>query len=117
MFQVLTNLINNAIIHAFAPERPGRMRIVARKDGDQLELCFRDDGRGMEAAVAARAFDPFFTTRRGSGGSGLGLHVVHNLVTQLLAGQIQLRTEPGRGSEFVMRFPLRTPEAAARANA
>ena len=116
MFQILTNLINNAIIHAFTPERPGRMRIVARVEGDQLELCFRDDGRGMEASVAARAFDPFFTTRRGSGGSGLGLHVVHNLVTQLLAGQIQVRTQPVQGAEFVMRFPLRTPETAARAH-
>ncbi|MBL8242596.1 MAG: hypothetical protein JNL89_00305, partial [Rhodanobacteraceae bacterium] len=117
LFQILTNLINNAIIHAFTPERPGRMRVAARVEDDQLELSFSDDGRGMEASVAARAFDPFFTTRRGSGGSGLGLHVVHNLVTQLLAGQIQLRTEPGRGSEFVLRFRLRTPEAAAARHA
>ena len=116
LFQILTNLINNAIIHAFTPERPGRMRVAARVEDDQLELSFSDDGRGMEASIAARAFDPFFTTRRGSGGSGLGLHVVHNLVTQLLAGQIQLRTEPGQGAEFVMRFPLRTPEASARAS-
>lgn len=117
MFQILTNLINNAIIHAFTPERPGRMRISAKVDDDQLELCFRDDGRGMDAEVAARAFDPFFTTRRGSGGSGLGLHVVHNLVTQLMAGQIQLHTAPDQGSEFVLRFPLHTPDNVARQHA
>ncbi|GMU43897.1 MAG: hypothetical protein AMXMBFR25_18830 [Lysobacterales bacterium] len=115
LFQILTNLINNALIHAFTPERPGRMRIRAHvDDAGRLEMRFGDDGRGMEAQVVARAFDPFFTTRRSAGGSGLGLHVVHNLVTQLLAGQIQLESEVGGGAEFILLLPLRAPEPTTR---
>jgi signal transduction histidine kinase len=71
----------------------------------------------MDADVARRAFDPFFTTRRGSGGSGLGLHVVHNLVTQLLAGDIELRTAPGEGTALILRFPAVTPESPRAAGA
>jgi signal transduction histidine kinase/ligand-binding sensor domain-containing protein len=112
MFQILTNLINNAIMHAFGEDQVGQMQVEATLDGALVEMRFSDDGRGMETDVARRAFDPFFTTRRGSGGSGLGLHVVHNLVTQLLAGDIELRTDSGQGTTFVLRFPAVTPEAA-----
>jgi signal transduction histidine kinase/ligand-binding sensor domain-containing protein len=115
LFQILTNLINNALMHAFTEDRSGQMRISARAEGEQLELRFSDDGCGMPEAVAARAFDPFFTTRRGSGGSGLGLHVAHNLLTQLLAGQIELRTAPGHGTEVLMRFARHTPESTRAA--
>lgn len=111
LFQILTNLINNAIMHAFAEGQVGQMRIDARAVGGRIELRFADDGRGMDAEVARRVYDPFFTTRRGSGGSGLGLHVVHNLVTQLLAGDIELNTAPGAGTTFVLRIPAVTPES------
>jgi signal transduction histidine kinase/ligand-binding sensor domain-containing protein len=111
LFQILTNLINNTIMHAFADGQSGEMRIDATIADGVVELRFSDTGRGMDADVANRAFDPFFTTRRGSGGSGLGLHVVHNLVTQLLAGDIELKTAPGAGTTFVLRFPAVTPEA------
>jgi ligand-binding sensor domain-containing protein/signal transduction histidine kinase len=114
LFQILTNLITNSLLHAFAEEQGGLMRISADREGDLLVLRYRDDGRGMTDAVAAHAFDPFFTTRRGSGGSGLGLHVVFNLVTQMLAGRIELITAPGRGCEFVMRIPVRAPERSVR---
>lgn len=113
LFQVLTNLINNALVHAFDDAiEPGLMRVEARSVGDRLHLRFSDNGRGMDANVASRAFDPFFTTRRGSGGSGLGLHVIHNLVTQLLGGDIELSTAPGEGAQFLIRIPLRAPEQA-----
>jgi signal transduction histidine kinase/ligand-binding sensor domain-containing protein len=108
LFQILTNLVNNALMHAFDNERAGSMSIRAKVVGERLELSFKDDGRGMDDAVARHAFDPFFTTRRGSGGSGLGLHVVHNLVTQLLGGDIELITAPGKGTEFVIRVPLKS---------
>ncbi|MCB1613330.1 MAG: hypothetical protein KDI60_16485, partial [Xanthomonadales bacterium] len=68
-----------AQIHAFSDDQPGHMWVGAQSSGDSLLLRFSDDGRGMPEEVAAHAFDPFFTTKRGSGGSGLGLHVVHNL--------------------------------------
>jgi two-component system, NtrC family, sensor kinase len=70
-----------------------------------------DDGRGMSEAVAARAFEPFFTTRRGAGGStGLGLHIVHNLVVQVLGGSIRLQRAASGGCEFELLLPLRAPE-------
>ncbi len=106
LFQILTNLVNNALIHAFDGRDSGQMTLTARIDGHEVELRFRDNGAGMPADVASRAFDPFFTTRRSSGGSGLGLHLVYNLVTQLLRGRIELHTASGQGSEFVIRLPL-----------
>ncbi len=114
MFQILTNLINNSLVHAFAEGQSGTMTITAARDGEHFVLRYRDDGVGMDDVIAARAFEPFFTTRRGSGGSGLGLHVVFNLVTQMLGGRIELNTAPGKGCEFVLRMPLRAPERPTR---
>ncbi|HEX5756037.1 MAG TPA: ATP-binding protein, partial [Arenimonas sp.] len=74
-----------------------------------VRLQYRDDGVGMSDEVAARAFEPFFTTRRGSGGSGLGLHLVYNLTTQVLGGQITLHSKAGEGCEFRLRIPLHAP--------
>ena len=99
----------DALLHAFDDAAPGQMRIDAKAVANQLHLRFSDNGRGMDANIAARAFDPFFTTRRGSGGSGLGLHVTHNLVTQLLGGDIELSTAPGQGAQFLIRIPLQAP--------
>lgn len=114
LFQIFGNLINNAVAHAFDPATPGLMRVRAWAEGELLVIEFSDDGAGMEARVAAHAFDPFFTTRRGSGGSGLGLHVVHNLVTQLLGGSIEMHSAPGQGTRFHIRFARRTTEVGAR---
>lgn len=107
LFQIITNLVNNAVLHAFPKPRAGHMSLRAKPlDAQMLELCFSDDGVGMAAATAQRAFDPFFTTRRGEGGSGLGLHVVHNLVYQLLGGSIELSSELGLGTKVLIRIPL-----------
>lgn len=105
--QILSNLINNAVIHGFR-DRPASAQIrisLCERDG-QLELRFRDNGCGMKPEVARKVFDPFFTTKRGQGGSGLGMHIVYNLVTQRLHGSIRLETAEGQGSEFVIRLPL-----------
>lgn len=110
LFQILTNLIANSQLHAYAEGQRGRLQISVEEDGESVLLHYRDDGRGMDSATAARAFEPFFTTRRGSGGSGLGLHLVYNLTTQLLGGSITLRSAPGAGCEFTLRLPRRAPE-------
>jgi PAS domain S-box-containing protein len=102
--QILTNLVINSVTHAFEPDKPGLMTIRIRRDGEHVELKFSDDGRGIPPEHLSRIFDPFFTTRRGQGGTGLGLHIVFNLVHQTLGGTIQVASEPGRGSTFIIRF-------------
>ena len=115
--QVLTNLFVNAVAHAF-PERsqkPGKMEIrIQASAGDMVEVLFSDDGCGMDAEVRRRAFDPFFTTRRDQGGTGLGLHIVYNIVTSQLGGRIFLTSEPGRGTQIRLLLPqIAPPDAAA----
>jgi signal transduction histidine kinase/purine-cytosine permease-like protein len=103
---VITNLVLNSLQHAFAPGTPGTIRISARLEGDdEVVLCHEDDGRGVPPELHERIFEPFFTTRRGFGGSGLGLHLVYNIVTARLAGAIEVRPRAGGGTLFVLRLP------------
>ncbi len=102
--QVLTNLVNNAVQHAFSGPG-GRLHLRVEKRGTMVELLFTDDGEGIQPEFIKRIFDPFFTTKMGRGGTGLGLHIVHNNVTQILQGQIGVRSEPGAGTQFVILIP------------
>ncbi len=96
--QVLTNLIFNAFTHGFTNESGGRVLIKARRlGGEQVEITFSDDGIGIPGDVQRHVFDPFFTTNRAHGNTGLGLYIVHNLVTQHLGGTITLGSAPGKG--------------------
>lgn len=112
--QVLTNLVMNALVHAFA-KSDGRIAVTVAPvaggapDAAALELIVADDGCGIPAEIRPRVFDPFFTTRRGLGGSGLGLHIVYNLVTQRLGGTIQVEERAGGGALFRMGMPLTAP--------
>jgi signal transduction histidine kinase len=109
--QVLTNLVLNALTHAFPDKRAGTLRLSARKLGtDQVEIEFADDGVGMSEEVQRRAFEPFFTTRRNRGGTGLGLHIVYNLVTRRLGGSLRLESQPGHGTVFRIRLPITAPK-------
>lgn len=113
--QIVTNLLTNALKHAYETSDGGRIAIAARLGaGDWVELRFSDDGRGIAPEYQDRVFDPFFTTARGTGGSGLGLNIVHNIVTQTLAGEIRLESEPGKGTLFVVRFPRRAADPNLR---
>ena len=114
--QVLTNLVTNAITHAFDPGQSGRSLIATQVEDDEIAICFSDDGKGMQPDVLARIFEPFFTTRRGSGGSGLGMHIVYNLVEQTLGGRIFVESSPGTGSRFVIRFPHRSVKTSDTAH-
>src|SRR5712691_1735372 len=108
--QVLTNLFLNAVKHGFDGVPEGTIHIEARPVGvGQVEINFYDDGKGMTDEVQRRAFDPFFTTRRGEGGTGLGLHIVYNLVTRRLGGRIMLSSAPWRGTTFRITLPLSAP--------
>jgi signal transduction histidine kinase len=104
--QILTNLFLNAVNHAFADGRSGTISISARPRGqDDVEIIFADDGAGMTPDVQRQAFDPFFTTRRNEGGTGLGLHIVYNLVTQQLGGRMMLDSRLGQGTTFRIIIP------------
>jgi len=104
--QILTNLFLNATNHAFPDGRSGTISISARSRGaDDVEIIFADDGAGMTPEVQRQAFDPFFTTRRNEGGTGLGLHIVYNLVTQQLGGRMMLESREGQGTTFRIIMP------------
>jgi PAS domain S-box-containing protein len=104
--QVLTNLFLNSIAHAFPNERQGVIKItVSAADDDQVEIVFSDDGCGMSPDVRRQAFDPFFTTRRYQGCTGLGLHIVYSIVTDRLGGHLDLDSGPGKGTKIRMVLP------------
>ncbi len=107
--QVLMNLIQNAVLHAYPGGGPGRIRLSATVDGGWVCIVVEDFGVGIPPANLSRVFDPFFTTRLGQGGTGLGLHIVHNIVTGTLGGEIDVQSEPGRGTRFLLRLPLHAP--------
>ena len=103
--QVISNLVVNALQHAFVPGQPGSIELTASlDDDDRVRLRCADDGRGIERGLHGRVFEPFFTTRRMLGGSGLGLYIVNQLVTRQLDGTIALDAAPGRGTAFEMRL-------------
>ena len=112
--QVLANLINNALLHAFEGRNDGQMHLTARRLlGEQVELRFMDNGCGVAPQHVTRLFEPFFTTKFGQGGSGLGLSISHNIVSSLLGGELTLDAQHAPGACFVITLPLRAPEPSA----
>jgi PAS domain S-box-containing protein len=108
--QVLTNLFLNSVAHAFPEGRKGIIDIRVRASGeDNVEVICSDDGCGMSPDVRRQAFDPFFTTRRDHGNTGLGLHIVHNIVRNCLGGQLELDSEPGEGTRVSIVLPRVAP--------
>ncbi|NMP30327.1 sensor histidine kinase [Thalassotalea sp. M1531] len=104
--QILINLIVNSIIHGFEGSDEGVINLNIMQLSGQLHISYRDNGKGVEQALRNKIFDPFITTKRGEGGSGLGLHLVYNLVTQALGGNIQFDSEVGNGVHFEINFPV-----------
>jgi signal transduction histidine kinase len=108
--QVLTNLVNNALLHAFEGDARGTITIAARLQGsDRVEITVQDNGCGIPVANLPRVFDPFFTTKLGKGGSGLGLNIVYNLVHEALGGSIFVANTVGSGACFTVLIPLTAP--------
>ncbi|MEL7798670.1 sensor histidine kinase [Idiomarina loihiensis] len=104
--QIFTNLILNSLRHAFDGISEGLMIISIRLDGETLQVHYSDNGNGLSEAQLKRLFDPFFTTKRDQGGSGLGTHIVRNLVTQTLSGEISAESEPGKGLSYFFSFSV-----------
>ncbi|KKO44740.1 ATPase [Arsukibacterium ikkense] len=104
--QILINLVMNSLIHAFADNDQGEINISVAISGTRCQLMYRDNGSGVPETIKKRIFDPFVTTKRGEGGSGLGLHLVYNLVTQALNGKIIFNSTLGHGVEILIDFPV-----------
>ena len=111
LYQVLNNLMNNALNHAFEAGGSGTVTVHAEAAGDgMVALTFSDDGVGMTDDVLRRVFDPFFTTRMGQGGTGLGMHIVYNIVNAVLGGRISVSSAPGAGTSVRMLLPRSAPQ-------
>ena len=106
--QIMINLIMNSIIHGFEDVNKGQIDITIESvDDTKVSIEFKDNGKGIPEHLRKRIFDPFVTTKRGQGGSGLGMHLVYNLVTQALKGSISIISEEGKGVQFRILFPVK----------
>lgn len=108
-YHIISNMIVNSLRHAF-PDKQGTIQISIHREQDKLHLHYEDDGEGMDEATKNRIFDPFFTTKRGDGGTGLGMYMTYNIVTQRLGGSITVVSEIGKGTQFDIVVPLELPE-------
>lgn len=109
--QVLINLIDNVLKHAFDGMSEGRIRIRAQLiDKDMVRILLDDNGSGIAEQYIERVFDPFFTTKMGQGSSGLGLNIVHNIVTNILGGRIEVHSIVAQGTQFDIELPLTAPQ-------
>lgn len=105
--QIISNFIQNSLLHAFSPESSdATITIGYAIKQDHMVLTYADNGAGMDETIKSRAFDPFITTKRNAGGTGLGLNIVYNLVTQKLRGEIRLESQPMQGTLFTIILPL-----------
>jgi signal transduction histidine kinase len=108
--QILTNFIINSLRHAYRPDQVGRLSIrVSLLPDDTIRLIYSDDGQGIPPELQSKVFDPFFTTQRGNGGSGLGLHIVYNTIRQTLKGRLQMHSAQAQGTMFTLHFPRVCP--------
>jgi signal transduction histidine kinase len=104
--QILTNMIMNSLIHGFENKIKGAIRLDISEQDDNIVINYSDDGRGLDEENLKRHFDAFFTTRRGKGGSGLGTHIMNNLVTQALGGQIEVFSQLDKGLQYKITIPV-----------
>ncbi|KTD97943.1 sensor histidine kinase [Pseudoalteromonas sp. H71] len=103
--QIFTNLIVNSLIHGFEGKTNGVMDITITSDENNLTIDYKDNGNGVQPDQLEKLFNPFFTTKRDEGGSGLGTHIMFNLVKQTLSGSIEATSEPGEGLHYFIQFP------------
>lgn len=115
LWQIISNLVINALIHGLSRDRPGRIRVLLAQEGDMAVVRVSDDGAGIPLEIQENIFEPFFTTKRGQGGTGLGLSVVHTLATQTLGGRVACESAPGEGTVISVIFPLEPTTAVVEA--
>ncbi|HBK96158.1 MAG TPA: hypothetical protein DD001_01935 [Microcoleaceae bacterium UBA10368] len=106
-YQIVTNLVLNSLIHAYEPKDEGVLTFDFQLDGELLVFEYADNGKGITPENLSKIFEPFFTTKRGQGGTGLGLHIIYNLVNQKLQGTIKCQSQLGQGTKFLIKFPAK----------
>ncbi len=104
--QIVTNLVMNSILHAYPSHKAGCITMTFEQAENHIVFAYADDGCGIPPENLGKIFEPFFTTKRGQGGSGLGLHIVYNLVTRKLGGTIRCSSEIENGTQFVITLPI-----------
>jgi signal transduction histidine kinase len=109
--QIVTNMIVNSLVHGFEDTNDGKISLDVSADNNTIEMRYRDNGKGLSNDDLDKLFDAFFTTKRGEGGSGLGTHIMYNLVTQSLSGHIEAQSKPGDGLQYTIRFPMKGKQA------
>ncbi|MCP4394694.1 MAG: hypothetical protein GY804_10580 [Alphaproteobacteria bacterium] len=111
--QIISNFIMNSIIHGFDEvKKPGKMLITAEfEDLEKVKIIYEDTGKGIDEENLQKIFNPFFTTKRGAGGSGLGLNIVYNIITKTLGGKVFVSSKVGVGTRFELVFPMDMPYA------
>jgi len=108
--QVLANLINNSLLHGFESINAGIIQISATlNEHNSIDFCYEDNGCGIKAALHKKVFEPFYTTKLGQGGSGLGMYITYNIVTGVLGGELILESESGQYTRFKIKLPLIAP--------
>lgn len=107
--QIIINIINNAYLHAFEDRTDGLLVIRAEQIGSQVMISFTDNGTGIPPEHLGKILEPYFSTKIGAGGTGLGMAIVNNLVTKSLKGTIQIESRLGVGTRFEITVPLVLP--------
>jgi len=103
--QIITNMMMNSLIHGFEGINSGEIELDVSDDQKLVYIDYRDNGKGMSEEMLSKHFEAFFTTKRGKGGSGLGTHIMYNLVTQTLGGTIDVKSHAGEGLSYRIEFP------------
>jgi len=106
IYQIISNFVNNSILHGFELQKEGNIFISVDVSPDRITLSYRDDGIGMNEEMLKKIYEPFVTSKRNQGGSGLGMNIVYNLVTQVLEGDINCQSTLGEGIEIIISFPI-----------
>ncbi|WP_043960465.1 sensor histidine kinase [Alteromonas mediterranea] len=106
--QIVTNMVVNSLTHGFEGKTTGTINLVVKDAGDNVVIDYTDNGNGLNEEALEKLFDAFFTTKRGQGGSGLGTHIMYNLVTQSLNGHIEAQSAPEQGLHYTIRFPKKS---------
>jgi signal transduction histidine kinase len=115
--QIIINLIMNSLTHGFSDSKSGKIQIVVSdilEEYDEVLLIYSDNGKGIEEKNLSKIFDPFYTSNRGGGNTGLGMHITYNLIVQKLKGAIAINSLPTVGAEFYIRLPKTVVEVTQK---